>query len=276
MSAPALAVHRWGQGPALLLVHGLGASGRYWDRLGEAASGWGGVAPDLLGFGRSPKPPTSSYSVDEHLDALAPLLEGPTLVVGHSTGAILAAALAAREPEAVTGLVLLGVPAFPDEATARAQIGRLGLLARLTVERRPAGRLVCEAMCLLRPLALALGPLVIRDLPPAIVADGVRHTWTSYSRTLANVVVAHRTLPDLVGARLPTAVVQGRDDAVAPRGYTEALVAAARDQGAPVELRLVEGDHHLAVRNPALVAGVLARLDARDSAAGGDQGVPDG
>ncbi|MFP5377082.1 MAG: alpha/beta fold hydrolase [Acidimicrobiia bacterium] len=271
-----LHVRRWGQGPPLLLIHGLGASGRYWDRLAEAASGWGGVAPDLLGFGRSPKPPASSYSVDEHLDALVPLLEGPTVVVGHSTGAILAAALAARERQAVAGLVLLGLPAFPDEATARAEIGRLGLLARLTVEGRRSGRLVCEAMCLLRPLALALGPLVIRDLPPAVVADGVRHTWASYSRTLAHVVVAHRTLPDLVAARLPTAVVQGRGDTVAPRAYTEALVAAARHQGAPVELRLVEGDHHLAVRNPALVARVLAGVEARDTAAGGEQGAPDG
>jgi haloalkane dehalogenase len=121
VSAAALSVQRRGTGEPVLFLPGLASSGRYWDRLAEEATGIAGVAPDLLGFGRSPKPGDSSYSVDEHLDALAPLLEDRSVVVGHSTGAILAAALAARERPRVAGLLLLGLPAFPDEATARAR-----------------------------------------------------------------------------------------------------------------------------------------------------------
>ncbi|HWC11055.1 MAG TPA: alpha/beta hydrolase, partial [Acidimicrobiales bacterium] len=249
-----------------------GASGRYWDRLAEVAGGFAGVAPDLLGFGRSPKPAASSYSVDEHLDALAPLLEAPTVVVGHSTGAILAGALAARERERVAALLLMGLPAFGDEATARAEIGRLGLLARLTVEGSDIARLVCQAMCLLRPLAVTLGPLVIRDLPPAVVADGARHTWPSYSRTLDRVVVGHRPLPDLVDAGVPTVVAHGRRDLVAPVALAEALVAAARQRGAPVELRLLEGDHHLAVRRPEALAAVLRQLRSPSGTGDGEGG----
>ena len=158
-------MRRWGEGEPVLFVHGLGASGRYWDRLAEQASGFAGVAPDLLGFGRSPKPADSSYSVEEHLDALAPLLEDRSVVVGHSTGAILAAALAARERERVAALLLVGLPAFADEATARAEIGRLGLLARLTAEGNDLARLLCHAMCSLRPLAVTLGPLVSATSP---------------------------------------------------------------------------------------------------------------
>lgn len=260
MSGSALWVRRWGAGAPVLLLHGLGASGRYWDRLAEETKGIAGVAPDLLGFGRSPKPAGSSYSVGEHLDVLAPLMEDRSVVVGHSTGAILAAALAARERERVAAVLLLGLPAFPDEATARAQIGRLGLLAHLTVEGRELARLACHAMGLLRPLAVAIGPLVIRDLPPAVVADGARHTWVSYSRTLEQVVIAHRPLPDIVSAPAPTVVAHGRGDRVAPVTLAEALAATARQQGAPVTLRLLEGDHHLAVRRPAAVAEILAQL----------------
>lgn len=144
MTAPVLSVRRWGAGNPVLLLHGLGASGRYWDRLAEEATRFAGVAPDLLGFGRSLKPAGSSYSVEEHLDALAPLLEDGSVVVGHSTGAILAAALAARERERVAALLLVGLPALPDAATARAEIGRLGLLARLTVEGNSLARTVCR------------------------------------------------------------------------------------------------------------------------------------
>ena len=41
-----------------MLVHGLGASSRYWERLAEANCGYAATAPDLLGFGRSPNRPT--------------------------------------------------------------------------------------------------------------------------------------------------------------------------------------------------------------------------
>lgn len=99
---------------------------------------------------------------------------------------------------------------------------------------------------------MTLGPLVIHDLPPAVVADGARHTWPSCRRTLKEVVVGHRPLPDVVEAAVPTVVAHGRDDRVAPSALAEAFVVAARQSGAPAELRVLEGDHHLAVRHPGL------------------------
>ena len=260
MSDHTLAVRRWGDGPPVLFLHGLGASARYWEAVAAQAGAYAGVAPDLLGFGWSPKPPDSAYDVDAHLAAVRPLLEQGSLVVGHSTGAVLAAALAAAHRSSVAGLLLLGLPAFADEASARAGVGRLGLLARLTVDGRPAARVLCEAMCRFRPLAVALAPLVIRDLPPAIAADAARHTWTSYSRTLNAVVVSHRPLPDVVAAGTPTVLMHGQADRTAPVENVEELAGAARAAGAPVILEIVDGDHHLAVRRPQLVAERLGRL----------------
>ncbi|MDQ3575851.1 MAG: alpha/beta fold hydrolase, partial [Actinomycetota bacterium] len=92
MGSP-LFVRRWGQGPPVLFVHGLGASSRYWKPLAQVSSGYAATAPDLLGFGHSPTPPDASYDVDSHLEALVPLLPPGAVVVGHSMGAILAAAL---------------------------------------------------------------------------------------------------------------------------------------------------------------------------------------
>jgi pimeloyl-ACP methyl ester carboxylesterase len=259
MSAPDLHVQRWGQGPPVVFLHGLGASGRYWERLVRASTGYAGVAPDLLGFGRSPSPAAAEYSVADHLAALFPMVPQGSVVVGHSTGAILAAALGARSPQHVRHLLLLGLPAFPDAPTARREVGRLGLLARLTVEGSPLAERLCDLMCRLRPLAIAAAPLLIRDLPPSIASDGARHTWPSYSRTLDHVVVNHRVLPDLVMGRRPTLLLHGRDDRTAPAPYVHQLVDEARRANCPVRLQVLDGDHHLAVRKPGDVATALHR-----------------
>ena len=258
MSGGELFVAAWGQGPDVVFLHGLGASSRYWEALAAAGSGYRATAPDLLGFGRSPNPPDASYDVECHLAALAPHLPPRAVVVAHSTGAILAAALAARRPEAVAGLLLVGLPAYPDEGSARRAIGGLGLLARLTVENSPAARVLCETMCRFRPLAMALAPWVVRDLPPSIASDGTRHTWLSYSRTLVRVVVEHRVADDLRAAPPPVTLLHGRGDRAAPLAFVETLVDRSAGTGPFPQLEVVDGDHHLAVRRPDLVAEVLA------------------
>lgn len=257
---PPLHVDRWGEGQPVLFLHGLGASSRYWHGVAERGGHSSGTAPDLLGFGRSPKPDGATYDVEEHLDTLAPLLEADCVVVGHSAGAILASALAARCRELVSGLVLVGLPAYPDEATAREEIGRLGPLARWTVEGNPLGHLVCSAMCALRPLATAIAPIVIRDLPREIASDGALHTWPSYSRTLEQVVVGHRPFEDLHRVGRPIRLLHGADDRQAPVEHLQPLVDKARDSGVDIELHVYSGDHHLPVRRPDAVVDAINLL----------------
>lgn len=246
-----------GTGPTVLLLHGLGASGHYWDRLLAAVHGRRLVAPDLLGFGRSRAPPEASYDVACHLAALERFVEDEIVIVGHSTGGILAAALAASHPASVRSLALVAVPAYPDDAAARAEIGKLGSLARLTVGGHPSARLLCETMCRLRPVAVALAPLLVRDLPREVAADGARHSWPSYSRTLCNVVVEHRLGPDLTQVRAPITFIHGRSDRTAPPAHVESLAAQLRGTHQAVTLEMVDGDHHLPVRRPEVIARVI-------------------
>jgi len=258
MSGNALYVATWGQGPDVVLLHGLGASSRYWERLAGVSTGFSATAPDLLGFGRSPSPPGAAYDVDCHLAALVPHLPERAVVVAHSTGAILAAALAVREPRRVSSLLLVGLPAYPDTGSARRGVGAHGLLARLTVEGRPSARWLCEAMCRFRPLAAALAPWVVRDLPASVAVDGTRHTWASYSRTLLNVVVGHPAADDLLTAAVPVTLVHGRQDRTAPIGLVRDLVARSGETPHPMQLHAVDGDHHLAVHQPETLAAALA------------------
>ncbi len=221
------------------------------------STGFRGIAPDLLGFGRSPKPPDASYDVDCHIAAIAPLVPPDSVVVGHSCGAILAAALAARHRELVRRLILVGLPAYRTEAEAVAAVGRLGLFARLTVDGSIWAQVLCETMCAIRPLAIALGPFVIRDLPPVIVRDGARHTWPSYSRTLHHVLVEHRPDPDLVAARAPVALLHGTKDREVPVQDVQVLTSLLQQSGVDASINVTPGDHHLAVRHPQVIIAAI-------------------
>jgi len=71
---PALFHSTWGAGPLVVALHGLGASSAYWDPLAQHLPDHRVVAPDALGFGRSPAPEDSPYDLDAHLEGLRPLL----------------------------------------------------------------------------------------------------------------------------------------------------------------------------------------------------------
>ena len=256
----ALYVDAWGSGSPVVFVHGLGASSRYWEPLREALPmGYRGIAPDLLGFGRSPAPHGAAFDVDCHLAALEPHIPPGSLIVAHSAGAILAAALAARRPDLTARMVLLGLPNYRDAAAARAGVGRLGVLARLTATGNPVARMVCRTMCKWRPLAIGLAPHLRRDLPAAVARDGARHTWASYHGTLEHVVIDHRAGPDLLRANVPTLLLHGSDDRAAPLRAVLELAESARAVAAPIELEVLTGDHHLALRHPDLVTAAISR-----------------
>jgi lipase len=104
----ALHVYRYGSGesPDILAIHGLTGHGRRWQTLAtEHLADLTVAAPDLLGHGRSSW--AAPWSIDANAAALAALLDGPTVVVGHSFGGAVALKLAAARPDLVSALVLL-------------------------------------------------------------------------------------------------------------------------------------------------------------------------
>jgi len=114
--------------PRVLLLHGMLASHRFWEPMIErlTASGMSCIAPDLLGFGRSPWPGGSSqYSMASHCSWLArdAVPPGPVHIVGHSLGAVVALVLAASLPPGqVLSLTLIGMPWYQNSAEAKEQV----------------------------------------------------------------------------------------------------------------------------------------------------------
>jgi pimeloyl-ACP methyl ester carboxylesterase len=99
-----------GEGPPLVLVHGVGGDADQWAFCFEGlAASQRVIAVDLLGFGRSDKP-LIDYRISgfvEFLDRFLSVIEvrRPSLL-GHSLGGWIAAAFASRFPEKVDKLIL--------------------------------------------------------------------------------------------------------------------------------------------------------------------------
>ncbi len=105
-----LAAIQTGAGPNVLLLHGVGLRAEAWGaQLDALASMARLTAPDMPGHGESPMGNTRA-ELSGYTEATLRVLEQlgrPTVVVGHSMGAMIALDLAARAPQQVAGVVAL-------------------------------------------------------------------------------------------------------------------------------------------------------------------------
>jgi len=118
-----------GDGPPVLLLHGHPRTHTTWHRVAPllAASGYTVVCPDLRGYGRSSKPPTtadhSPYSKRAMAADMVSLMRGlghdRFALVGHDRGSYVAMRLALDTPEVVRALAVLDCVPI-GEALARA------------------------------------------------------------------------------------------------------------------------------------------------------------
>jgi pimeloyl-ACP methyl ester carboxylesterase len=104
----------------VLLVHGWGGSGRYWQATIERlCQRYTLIVPDLPGVGRS-MPARKTRDMFAQMQALEVLLAyvgvGRAHVVGHSMGAGITMLLAARRPDLVERLVLTSIVLFRTES----------------------------------------------------------------------------------------------------------------------------------------------------------------
>ncbi len=185
-----------GAGPPVVLLHGLGGSGRWWGRnVASLAARFRVHLVDLAGFGESRGVPR--VAVAEGAGLLAAWMDGIGLgravVVGHSMGGRIAADLAAEAPERVDRLVLVAAAIFPAG--------------------RPRYRIVALARSL-RHTSPAILPLLAADAyragPRAVVGA---------ARELLGAAEEER----LRRVSAPTLVVWGEHDGIVPLAIGERL-----------------------------------------------------
>ena len=139
----------------LVFVHGWGSSHDVWQetvRCSQPAA----LCIDLPGFGQS-SVPNKPLSIDDYADVLSEIIVMSELtkvvLVGHSFGGQVATAVAARQPQWLSGLVLVGAASLRETDPP--------LLSRLGAKLSPVLQL---------PVVRNLRPLLYRligaDLPP--------------------------------------------------------------------------------------------------------------
>ena len=266
-----LAVDTWeptaSDGPPFLLVHGLASNARTWDGVAAAlvASGHRTFTVDLRGHGRSSKP-DGPYDVPAVADDLAALVErlglgtDPPVVAGQSWGGNLAIELAARHPDATSGIVCVDggwlelSRGFPDWDACRAALE----------PPRLAGRRLEDIEAYVRsahtdwPESGILGTLANFEVRP----DGTVAPWLTFDHhiTVLRGLWEHhpsRRYPAITVPVLLAPADSGDPDwTERKRRDVEAAAEAIRN----ARTHWFAGDHDIHAQHPDELAGVMHRL----------------
>jgi pimeloyl-ACP methyl ester carboxylesterase len=201
---------------SIVLVHGLGVSHRYFARLRALLPA---RAPDLAGD-----------SVGELTRSLEAVTPPASVLVANSLGCQLAAELAVRRPELVSGLVLVGPTWDPAAPTVPRQLARL---VRGGTREPPS-------------------------LLPVLAREYVRWGPARIRRT-ARSMLRHPVADRLAELRAPAVVVRGANDPIC--GAAWARLAAANAGAALVEVP--GAAHAVHWSHPEVVQEVVQRLVER-------------
>jgi pimeloyl-ACP methyl ester carboxylesterase len=223
-----------GEGPPVLLLHGIARSLDDWTEQHELLEGFRVYSVDLAGFGesdplpgRATLPPYAEF-VRGFLDAVGETR--PVHVVGNSLGGAVAMLLALRYPERVRSLVLVNSAGFGKEVTIALRVLSLRPLGRLLLARpsRQGARRMERAIFrdarfvtderVERAFTLAgrpHGTKVMLDLCRSLgTFRGVRQPWRD------------AVLRALGRASVPTLVVWGSHDLILPALHLETAKAS--------------------------------------------------
>lgn len=128
-----------GDGPPVLLIHGIGSFAESWQPLIDHLSPhFRVIAPDLVGFGKSGKPLDRVYTYQTFATFLLAFMNAlrlpPVVLAGHSLGGGIALQTAIFEPERVDKLILVSSGGLGREFSLALRLMTLPRLGELIIK----------------------------------------------------------------------------------------------------------------------------------------------
>lgn len=198
-----------GNGPPVVLVHGLGLNRHMWRwQVPALEQRFTAIRYDLLGHGESDAPPVpcglGDFS-DQLLEVIDALQHETCAVVGFSLGGMIARAFAMRHPERVSALAIL------NSAHDRTEDERAAILKRVerVAENGPAATVEAALDRWFTPAFAKHNPSVIEQVRRWAMANDAK-IYAAIYRVLAE---GDRDIAEgLEAIRCPTLVLTGEQD----------------------------------------------------------------
>jgi pimeloyl-ACP methyl ester carboxylesterase len=238
-----------GNGPVIILLHGLASSSANWDPLIPLLKqNYRCITIDLIGFGDSPKPQWYSYTMEEHLRNIRRTIKSLNLrqdfiLIGHSLGSLLATRYARKYAKNISRLILLSPPVYSPLGTieSRSARQRTSMYLKAYQYLRSNKRITVENFQRISRIIPAMKFLVVN-----------RATWVPMLRSLEQCIEHQTIIDDIVIVRAPVDIFYGIfDEVVVP--YNVMQLAKIRD----VTLHPLKVQHAVGKRYAEAVAKVL-------------------
>ncbi|MEM9802288.1 MAG: alpha/beta fold hydrolase [Planctomycetota bacterium] len=232
-----LYLHRSGEGPAALFVHGFPLDHSMWSAQIEALSDVATcLAVDLCGFGRSPWDGSEALTMERHADDLVRVLDASGVeradIIALSMGGYASLAMWERHPTRIRSMALVDTRAAADDAAGRS--ARDAAAARLRAGERDGWT---------------------SDSIPKLVGPGASDSVHSSIRAMIDSTPVETIVAALVGMRdradrtetlatidVPTLVLCGEDDALTPPAMSREMAGHLPDS----RLEIIPGAGHMA------------------------------
>ena len=251
-----LAFVEQGSGPVVVLLHGFPLNRVMWaEQIRTLSESHRVIAPDLRGHGDSPAP-DAVYTMEAMADDVVELLDGlgvvePVVVGGLSMGGYVALAMALNHPSRLRGLMLIDTRAAadsPEAAKGREETARAVLDAG-----HP--RAVVEAM-----IPKLFGKSTLKDHPERVDpmrAEMEKTSASGVAGALRGMAIRPDRRGDLARITVPTLVVVGKEDVIAPPDEARAIAEGLPDG----RLEVVPDAGHLSpLENPQAFNEVVLRF----------------
>lgn len=251
--------HQSGEGPHLLLLHGLGANLYCWRHiLGLLGRHFTVTAIDLPGFGQSSALHGAGYGLDHQVPRVTAILDRlkieKTYVVGNSMGGNIALWLALLHPQRILGISVIA------PATSRKLLPLA--LENLSWLSGPASILVTrQAMAWAHKRTVSKKDLVDQDRVEETYRTYGGRTHAVRSFMLAAESIRDPRLPRaLEGLKTKVLILWGSRDKLVSRKVIDELQAALAAAESQIH---IGGGHHLQEDEPDWVAGKLVEFFER-------------